>query len=289
MRREMVGHQFAKRAGAALAARRGRRQPAAGNHQYAVGQRQYLVQIFRDQQDRRAARPRLPKLAMHVGHRADVQPAHRLVGEHDLRLQSSARPRMSFLHVAARQEPHARFRRRAFHVVVADQRFGESAGGAPVEEPVAAEARRAVAFRDDVFRDGHVGDRADRVAVLGMRPMPAASAARGDQSVCTAPPIESVPATGLTVPAMRPASAACPIARHAPRPVISRHAGRREAIQPTPAARAAGRNVAQRDQRLTARHRRDGRRLHLAADHRFGQFMARGFRRPALADQPAGP
>ena len=61
-----------------------------------VGQREDLVQIFGDQQHRRAAVAGRQQLAVHIGHRADIEAAHRLVGQDDLRVASSTRPRISF-------------------------------------------------------------------------------------------------------------------------------------------------------------------------------------------------
>jgi hypothetical protein len=55
-----------------------------------VRQRHHLVQILGDQQDRRAARARLQQLGMDEGDRPDVQPAHRLVGQDDLRRPAPA-------------------------------------------------------------------------------------------------------------------------------------------------------------------------------------------------------
>jgi hypothetical protein len=81
----------------AFAARRRAPRAGPGHHDDAVGQRQHLVEILGDQQDRRAALARLEQLRVHIGDGADVEPARRLVGEDDARAPpSSARPRISF-------------------------------------------------------------------------------------------------------------------------------------------------------------------------------------------------
>ena len=56
-------------------------EPAALHHGDAVGQREDLVQVFADEQQRGALRAGIEELLMHVRDRADIEAPGRLVGD----------------------------------------------------------------------------------------------------------------------------------------------------------------------------------------------------------------
>ena len=65
-----------------------------------------FVEIIGDEQDRRAGLPRRDQLLMHIGDRADIEPARRLAGEDEARIRRQHAAEDQLLHVAARQVPH---------------------------------------------------------------------------------------------------------------------------------------------------------------------------------------
>ena len=72
------------------------REAAARHHGDAVGQREQFVEVLRDEHDRDAALARLEQAPMHLGGRADIEAAGRLVRQHHARARSNTRARITF-------------------------------------------------------------------------------------------------------------------------------------------------------------------------------------------------
>ncbi len=68
----------------------------AGNDHDAVGDGEDLVQVLGDEQDGSAPVSCGDEAALHIGHRADVEAACRLVGEDQDRIGVERAPRISF-------------------------------------------------------------------------------------------------------------------------------------------------------------------------------------------------
>src|SRR6056297_4282073 len=77
----MSGHPDPQFGGRFAAAGKSRRQAAFGNDMDDVGQRRDFVEVFGNQQHSRASVARRQKLRVDIVHRADIQPAHRLIGK----------------------------------------------------------------------------------------------------------------------------------------------------------------------------------------------------------------
>ena len=157
----------------------------------------------------------------------------------------------------------------------------KSSRGVPVEEAAAAEARRAIAFGDDVFGDAHVADRADGVAVLGDAADAAGKCRGGDQSP-TARPCDRrcCPTAAARCRTSSAGKRRLAVAGDAGEPGdLAAVQRQRDAVERRPAGAARGRDVVEHQQRRPGDGRRDRRRRHLAADHQRRQFRAASSRR----------
>ncbi len=73
------------------------------HHDDAVGQVQQFVQIFADQQHRRAAVARGHQAAVDFGHRGEVQAEHRVADQQQVSLFGQFASEHRALHIAARK------------------------------------------------------------------------------------------------------------------------------------------------------------------------------------------
>ena len=101
----LAGHQEAELADGDAGGRHGLAQPAAVHHGDAVRQAHQLVEVLRDQHDPGPAPPGVEQAAVHERHRADVEPAGRLVGEQQHGSSSSTRPSSSFCMLPPESRP----------------------------------------------------------------------------------------------------------------------------------------------------------------------------------------
>ena len=145
-------------------------------------EREQLVEIFRDEHDRRAARrARVEQAAVHIGGRADVEAARRLVREHEARVPSGGRaPRITFCmlpperrRIGASGRGSAR-RSRGWRLGALPAQARQSAGSR------GAATRRSVRFPGPGSRRSTARRRCPRDGGLPeCAPMPARTAARG--------------------------------------------------------------------------------------------------------------
>ena len=137
------------------------------HHQDPVRERQDLVELQRDQQDRAAFVALLHETAVEVLDRAHVEASGRLRGDQHLRVAGDLARRHDLLLVAAREPACARQRTAAAHVELPDQRAG-ALDEAVREEPAPLRVRRLlVVVQRDVLGDRELEHEAAPLAVLG--------------------------------------------------------------------------------------------------------------------------
>ncbi len=95
----------------------------------AVGQREKLVEIFRNQQDPGARPRRLAQARMHGDGRADIEAARRLVGEDEARVPGKRAGEQQLLDVAARQQPQRCLGTGAADIEIPDRLLRRRAAG----------------------------------------------------------------------------------------------------------------------------------------------------------------
>src|SRR5579884_1229399 len=118
-----------------------------------VGEREDLVELERDEQDRAALVALGDQPPVQVLDRADVEPTRRLRRDQDLRVACDLARGDHLLLVAARKAAGTRHRAPAAHVELADQRR-RAADELPGEEPAPLRVRWArVVVQRDVLRD----------------------------------------------------------------------------------------------------------------------------------------
>src|SRR5690606_17313211 len=111
------GHPAAKSGGRHRATRKCGREATLVDDVDHVRQRHHLVEVFRDEQYRRAGVPRGDQAVLDEGHGPDVEPPHRLVGEDDPRPGFQRAAEDQLLHVSPREEADAGGRAGAAYIV----------------------------------------------------------------------------------------------------------------------------------------------------------------------------
>ena len=92
-------------------------QSAAMHDGDPVGKAQQLVQVLGDQHDPGTAAARVEQAAMDERHRTDVEPAGRLIGQDQARVELQHAAEQQLLDVAAGEQPDPLARPLAAHVV----------------------------------------------------------------------------------------------------------------------------------------------------------------------------
>src|SRR6266851_5239618 len=147
--------------------------PPLIHHRYPVRKRAHLVELSRDQKNRRALIPLLHQPAMDELDGPDVDTARRLGREQDLRVAGHLAGDDDLLLVSARQRPRRRLDAGCADVELLDQ------ASRPVldrvesqQEAVPREQRRSLASENEVVGDRIVQDEADATPVLRNVPDP---------------------------------------------------------------------------------------------------------------------
>src|SRR6478736_6247032 len=137
------------------------------NDEDPVGQREHLLELERDEEDRSSLVAFLDQAAVDEFDRADVEPSRRLSGDQDLRVAVDLTREHDLLLVAAGQAPGARRGTAPAHVELPDQRarpLNQPAGEEPAE---ARRGGRAVVVEREVLCDRVLEHEPPPLAVLG--------------------------------------------------------------------------------------------------------------------------
>jgi len=144
---------------------------AAVHHGDPVAQHQHFVQVIRDHQHRSAGIARGDQLALHIGHRANVQAPGRLVGD-DEAWRFPARGHQGaaenqLLHVAARQRPGRCVGATAAHIKGLHHPHRMGARSLLPHPQPARESPAAQALRHRVFPNRQIAHQAHGLALFG--------------------------------------------------------------------------------------------------------------------------
>ena len=162
-----AGHLEADRGHVGIRGGRDPDHPALVQDGDAIRERQDLVQVLGDEEDRGAGGPALHEQPVGRFHRAHVEPARGLDRDHQARLGVDLAGKDQALDVAAREQAGLGLDRRGGDLVAVLELARGGAGGAHVDRPAAADRLRPVALHDQVVDQREVGRGPDAGPVLG--------------------------------------------------------------------------------------------------------------------------